>query len=103
MTDLSAGGFANLERLVAAIGADEAPVGPGINRAALLAELAAIKTVVDHSALPNLHIQIPQSIRLEMSGPEVPVPDWSDLVGGDTFVTGPEIDTKQCPVCKRPL
>ena len=100
-------GFTNLERLIDAIGSDRAVPSPGIDRANLLAELAIVKRIVAASPYPELKVRIPDTIRPSITGPEIPIPSWpaperKKRGRHDVGITGPEIDSTACPLCKRP-
>ena len=66
-----------------------------------------VKELVADSAYPDIDATIPVRIRRSISGPLVPVPNWTGpevpIPGQhDVGITGPEVDTGACPLCKRP-
>ena len=98
--------FSNIERLIRTIGASKDAPPPHIDAARLLAELAVLKDLVADSPYPDIDATIPVRIRRSISGPLVPVPNWTGpevpIPGQhDVGITGPEVDTGACPLCKR--
>ena len=109
--------FSNIERLIRTIGASKDAPPPHIDAARLLAELAVVKDLVADSPYPDIDATIPVRIRRSISGPLVPVPNCLAPSGPDhcgtapvvpipgqhdVGITGPEVDTGACPLCKRP-
>ncbi|WP_370031826.1 hypothetical protein [Qipengyuania mesophila] len=119
MPDHSFKRFEELEKLIDSIAGGAGEASPRINHADLLAELGVIKQLVEVSAFPDIDSTIPDFVRPSVTGPETRVRKWSlpDLVktrwtGPEIIppevsfpdhagVTGPEVGTDRCPVCKR--